>query len=81
MKAITLILLLTLIVPITAQQEKIPMVEINYPDSLNVIRRAVWGWLPLQDTIKQQHEFKYIKRHLKNKIISGCHSHESGNLL
>ena len=34
---------------INAQEEKIPVKELNYPKELKVIKRSEWGWLPLTE--------------------------------
>lgn len=48
---------------INAQEFKFSLFEINYPDSIEVVKRADWGWVPLTDTIKQQHNIKYLTVH------------------
>lgn len=63
MRIITLILWIAFIIPISAQHQKFPVLELDYPDSLHVVKRAEWGSVPLLDTIKQQHEIKYITIH------------------
>lgn len=51
-------------------QKNVPILELEYPDSLHVVIRADWGWVPLTDTMrgevntdKPPHEIKYITVH------------------
>jgi len=44
------------------KKEPIPILKLQYPADLKVIRRADWGWKPLQRTLAQQ-SIKYITIH------------------
>jgi hypothetical protein len=43
-------------------QDTINVVELEYPDDLQMIKRIDWGWLPLADS-KQEHSVEYITIH------------------
>ena len=62
-KKILFLLVLFCVLEINAQENSFPVIELNYPDSLNVIKRSDWGWVSLSDTIKQQHTIKYLTVH------------------
>jgi len=51
MKKILLQLIIILLFTnlINAQEEKIPVKELNYPKELKVIKRSEWGWQPLTE--------------------------------
>lgn len=42
--------------------QAIDLIELEYPDSLSVIRRAEWGWLPISKPF-DSHNIKYITVH------------------
>ena len=51
MKKIFLLIFVAVFVELFAQNKQtINILEMNYPDELNVIKRADWGWLPLEKT-------------------------------
>jgi len=37
--------------------------ELDYPEDLNVIKRADWGWVPMDSTIAEQHKIDKITIH------------------
>lgn len=44
-------------------QNNIKIMELNYPDSLNVIKRADWGWELIRDEVIKDQQINYITVH------------------
>ena len=45
------------------------IVEINYPEHLNIINRADWGWKPINSAYKT-HDIKFITVHHGGVVVT-----------
>ena len=62
MKKILFITLMFLLSCAALREAQPQFEELTYPDDLNIVKRADWGWVPIDSTFKT-HTIRYITVH------------------